>query len=160
MKNLIVIEKNQTIEIKRLDSKDGQIVYSLIEESREDLKNLVWSQSATLESTEKFLMDKNNSQDQVYGVFLDNTLVGVLELRKKEEFSELGYWLGSHYRGNGIMKLAVKALVDEKIKETPIIAHIREKNHPSHKILEFAGLDYDHCEIWENEEWLHLKRSQ
>lgn len=108
----------------------------------------------------KFIKDKIEIEDKIFGIFHYGNLAGVLELRKKETFSELGYWLGTKYRGKGLMKEAVKILVDKEIKNTDIIAHIREINNSSHKVLKYAGLEYDHTEVWNNENWIHLKRSK
>lgn len=70
---------------------------------------------------------------------------------------ELGYWVGSQYRGQGLMKIAVKQLVDSEVKNNSIVAHIRETNKASDSILHYAGLKYDHTEVWQGENWLHLK---
>ena len=146
------------VRIQLLNEEDSSKVYSLIEESRSELRNLIWSKEATLESTLKFIKDKIEIEDKIFGIFHYGNLAGVLELRKKETFLELGYWLGTKYRGKGLLKEAVKKLVDDNIQSNAIIAHIRVKNKASFKVLEYAGLKYDHTEIWENEEWIHLKR--
>jgi RimJ/RimL family protein N-acetyltransferase len=73
---------------------------------------------------------------------------------------ELGYWVGTKYRGKGFMKIAVKQLVDSETKFHTIAAHIRETNEASHKILQNAGLTFDHVELWQGEQWLHLKREK
>lgn len=117
------------VRIKLLNEEDSSKVYLLIEESRSELINLIWSKEATLESTLKFIKDKIEIEDKIFGIFHYGNLAGVLELRKKETFSELGYWLGTKYRGKGLMKEAVKMLVDKEIKNTDIIAHIREINN-------------------------------
>lgn len=140
-----------TIKIRMLTENDGDILYRLIESSRHQLKNLVWSKDATLESTIQFLKQKLSSLDLVHGVFLNNNLVGVLELRNKFDKLELGYWVGAAYRGQGLMKIAVKQLVDKEVQYNTIIAHIREANQASLHILQYAGLSYDHTEVWENE---------
>jgi ribosomal-protein-serine acetyltransferase len=158
--NLSINNKEQSLSIRLLQLEDSIAVYRLIDQSRSELKNLLWSINATLDSTTEFIKFKNNSLDRIYGVFYDTNLVGVLELRKKEDMFELGYWVGSKYRGKGLMKNAVKALVDNQIKSASITAHIREHNHASHKILQYAGLKFDHIELWQGENWLHLKREK
>lgn len=155
------LQNEISVSIKLLTLKDTAKLYQLIDESREQLTNLVWSQSATLESTISFLENKLASNDKVHGVFHNTNLVGVLELRKKEQdIFELGYWVGTQYRGKGFMKNAVKELVAQEVKSTAIIAHIRECNHASFKVLTNAGLNYDHTEMWQGEPWLHLKREK
>lgn len=143
--------------IKLLVITDAAQLYQLIDQSRMQLTNLVWSQSATLESTITFLENKLASSDKVHGIFQNKKLVGVLELRKKEDMFELGYWVGTKYRGRGIMKTAVKQLVDHQVKYHAIIAHIRQSNEASLKVLTNAGLKYDHTEMWQGEPWIHLK---
>lgn len=160
MNQLTCMHEDKLVNIKQFQAKDAEILYSLINNSRADLKNLVWSQTATLQSTKQFITIKNNSEDKVHGIFYDNKLVGVLELRKKENnIFELGYWLGSQYRGQHLMQCAVKLLVEEQVKKYNIVAHIRENNIASYKVLEHAGLVYSHKEIWEGENWIHLKRN-
>jgi len=148
------------VSICLLKVEDAHSVYRLIDESRSQLKNLVWSQTATLESTTNFIDYKIKSPDNIYGIYSDDNLVGVLELRKKQDMLELGYWVGSKYRGQGFMKIAVKQLVDIESKNYTITAHIREKNQASYKILQYAGLIFDHVELWEGEQWVHLKREK
>ena len=58
------------------------------------------------------------------------------------------------------MKIAVLKLVEENTHKSSIIAHIKKTNEASKHVLEFAGLQYDHTEIWMNEEWLHFKKEQ
>jgi RimJ/RimL family protein N-acetyltransferase len=160
MNDLNLNRSDSLVSISLLKLADASIVYALIDESRNELKNLVWSQTATLESTTNFIEYKIRSLDSIYGVFYDDNLIGVLELRKKEDMFELGYWVGSKYRGKGFMKIAVKQLVDSETKFHTITAHIRETNEASHKILQNAGLTFDHVETWQGEQWVHLKREK
>jgi RimJ/RimL family protein N-acetyltransferase len=146
------------IAIKLLNIDDAIQLYALIDESRSGLTNLTWSKNSTLETTLDFLKYKIEIKDKVYGVFYENKLAAVLELRKKDDMLELGYWVGTQYRGKGIMKVAVKNLVDNEVKSNTITAHIREGNKASYQILQYAGLTYDHTEVWQGENWLHLKR--
>lgn len=157
--NSLITSQNNLITVQLLTVEDSEKVYQLIAESRSELKNLIWSQNATLESTIVFIKNKKQSQDQIFGVFNNDTLIGVLELRKKEEFTELGYWLGTKYSGQGLMKLAVKNLVDKQFNLNTVIAHIRANNKASYQILKYAGLAYDHSELWQGEEWLHFKKN-
>lgn len=146
------------LKLKLLTTEDAPIVYSLIDQSRAHLGNLVWAHTATLDSTAAFLAEKSTSSDTVRGIFEEGALVGVIELRAKEQEMELGYWLGSEYRGRGIMRSAVKMLVDEVVETTTVIGHIRATNVASNHTLTFAGLTPSHCEMWQGEEWLHFKR--
>ena len=152
--------QNNLITIQLLTVEYAKAVYKLIDESRPQLKNLIWSQNATLESTIVFIQNKQQSQDNIFGVFNNDNLIGVLELRKKENFTELGYWLGTKYSGQGLMKFAVKNLVDKQCKLNTIIAHIRANNKASYQILKYAGLTYEHSELWQGEEWLHFKKNK
>lgn len=130
-------------------------LYGLIDESREGLKNLVWSQTATPDSTLAFTQEKHTGKR--YGIYqghgLKSVLVGVLELRDKHVSWELGYWLGTKYQGKGIMKKVVKKIVDETV-DRPVIAHIRIGNEKSKSVLEYAGLR----EYQRDAEWIYLIR--
>jgi RimJ/RimL family protein N-acetyltransferase len=147
------------ITLKALTTEDTSILYTLIDDSRAGLTNLVWSKDSTWESTKEFINYKNKSQDEIYGVLQDEVLVGVLELRMVNKMWELGYWLGTQYRGQGIMKVAVKMLIDNVVKTRSVTAHIRAGNQASYKTLIYAGLTDHHTEFWQGEEWLHLKRN-
>lgn len=150
-------DTSRTTYLSLLTVRDADRLYKLISESRDGLKNLTWAADATLKSTTSFLAAKSSSNDKVYGVFTGHGLVGVIELRDKGDVYELGYWLGTKHRGQGLMKDASKYLVEEASKRRPVVAHIRVGNIPSFKTLVHAGLRPDHVETWEGEDWLHLR---
>lgn len=143
------------ISLTKLSSFHSNDLYALIDRSRESLRNLVWAAEATLNSTYDFLATKASSDDVVYGIYRDRELVGVLELRDKDANFELGYWLGSSYRGNGIMVQAVKPLVQKVSPYKPVVAHIRAGNRASMSVLTRSGLIEHHREMWRDEEWIH-----
>ncbi|RLD20888.1 MAG: hypothetical protein DRI69_05410 [Bacteroidetes bacterium] len=56
--------------------------------------------------------------------------------------SEFGYWLGSDYRGQGIMTLCIRTFIDFVFSSTEIIrieAHVFEHNIASCRTLEKSG---------------------
>lgn len=56
--------------------------------------------------------------------------------------SEFGYWLGSDYRGQGIMSICIKAFIDFVFSTTKIIrieASVFEHNLASCRVLEKSG---------------------
>jgi RimJ/RimL family protein N-acetyltransferase len=101
------------------------------------------------------LKKKLLSNDTVYGIFEGGEFVGMIELRDKNPSWELGYWLGTKYRGRGIMKEAVKLLV-KSVKDRPVTAHIRFSNIASYKTLIYAGLHDDYTETINSELWKYL----
>lgn len=145
------------ITLRSLTEVDAPMVYSLIDISRSNLKNLVWSGSATLESTAQFIREKSQSTHKIFGIFHQDNFTGVLELRDLGDVWELGYWLGTPYRRQGIMKMAAKMLVSQVVAKKPVTAHIRVTNIASYKTLCYAGLVRSYTKMWEGEEWLHMK---
>jgi RimJ/RimL family protein N-acetyltransferase len=146
--------------VRRLTFADAPDLYRLIDESREGLRNLLWVASATQTSTEAFIAQKAITDDIVYCLSSQGAIAGILELRNKGATQELGYWLGTAYRGKGIMRFAVHQLVAIASLWTPVTAHIRTTNDASRSVLTSAGLVETHQEIWEQESWSHFSTQQ
>lgn len=155
---MIVRRVSSRIIIKKLSVEDAPTVYKLIDQSREQLQNLQWTQSATLESVVEFIKSKECSADQLYGIYHSKTFAGCIEIRRKEWYHELGYWLGFDFRGYGIMHLVTKYLVDNLINNTdyPICAKVKRENKSSLSILHNAGLNI----VGSDETWNYLLRAK
>ena len=76
----------------------------------------------------------------------DGDLIGGIGLLFNHGFdthkSEFGYWLGSGYRGQGIITLCIKAFIDFVFSSTKLIrieAHVFEHNIASYRALEKCG---------------------
>lgn len=121
-------------------------LYALVVVSRHGLTNLEWSKTATFESTAQFVHSQNSSH-KLFGVYTkDYNLAGCLSLRLQEDQSSssllLGYWLGTPYRGRGLMDKAVGLMLYEYHKYftvQEIQARIRKENEKSIRIVENAG---------------------
>lgn len=156
------------MELVRMKPHHSEELYGLVDISRQDLTNLIWSASATLESTHKFLQEKSGheSKDAVFGIFLydgeddyyhldppSTRLAGCVELRDMGDHVQLGYWLGTPYRGQGIMQEAVKKLLEnQRFMDRPITVRIRSGNVKSLAIVKGAGF----VETSNDEEWTSL----
>ncbi len=133
---------------------NAEELYTLIDDSREHLQNLVWVQSATLASTIEFLKMKSISKDKLKGIYYKGHIAGNIEFRDKGSNIELGYWLGYEFRGKGIMKTVVKQTADDLAKTHSISAKVKLLNKTSFAILNNAELH----EVSRDEEWIYLLR--
>lgn len=138
------------ISLIRLYSFSAEAVYKLVDHSRDQLTNLKWAKNATLASTHDYLLSKetpylgSRSPDRIFGIYLASTLIGVIELRDKHFYEEVGYWLDIDYRGNNYMVQAVKLLNEYTTK--PLTAKILRSNKASAKVLfrsDFRMVDID-----------------
>lgn len=124
---------------------DAQELYSLIDASRSDLLNLEWAATETLQGTIDWIdivMVGAISCERDAGVIrVNGAIAGMIEVRRLENCSvQLGYWLGTEFRGKGIMQTAAKFTVDYHATGHAVVAKIRNKNVHSEKILRHCGL--------------------
>ncbi len=148
--------------LRLLQLKDVAELYALIVVSRPDLKNLIWSQSATFETTATYVGQVSSMRR--FGIFLDdNSLAGCISLEPDtdpvsgENFLWLGYWMGTPYRGKGHMKAAVNRLLNDSVHkyfpQRVIRARIRDVNKASQAVVQRAGFmeigqDFDGDFYW------------
>lgn len=130
------------MKILPLQLKHTAELYSLVEVSRQDLTNLAWSKTATFESTAQFIA--NQGKDKHFGIFLkEETMAGCIGLWQQSDHLSLGYWLGTPYRGHGVMKTVLTRFlwdhVQKYFERQEIRVKIREENIKSLKVVEGAG---------------------
>ena len=96
------------------------------------------------ESVTKF--ESLNGYQKDWAIRKDSDLIGGIGLLYNHGFdthkSEFGYWLGSGYRGQGIMTRCIQAFTEFVFRSTKIIrieAHVFEHNTPSCRALEKSG---------------------
>jgi len=149
-----MISINDNIHCRLLSISDAEELYDIVNFSRNYLTNLVWVNSATLESTEQFLKIKSDtlSGDTLYGIYVDHILVGTIEFRYTDD---IGYWLRHDYRNKGIMTSVVNVMTKIKGANKELLAKVQYSNEVSKKILANAGFK---C-IRTDEEFLYLKRA-
>lgn len=92
---------------------------------------------------EKILPQKNRAP---FAIATSEELIGCIGLMVGEDvhrfLAELGYWLAEPFWNNGVMTLAVKAIVDygfNTLQLNRIFAEPYESNPASGKVLENAG---------------------
>lgn len=154
--------------IRRLTLKDTAELYALITVSRSSLKNLVWAEGATFESTAKFIYETNAklSPNELWavtdGVDEDSEIAGCIELRDFPDRVQVGYWLGTPFRGRHLLHNALVKVRDyyfEYVANTrnhkPLTAMIHPENIASQKILTYAGLVKEYTTRDERGVWDH-----
>lgn len=130
-------ERNHGIRLRRASTSDAETLYELIDRSRENLSNMTWAATATVESTYKFL--SNLVYTEMFRLItLNEEVVGVITLRPRDKESyEIGYWLDNLSRGKGVMKEAVRQMT--ALSRYPVHARVRSGNTASIKVLEENG---------------------
>lgn len=129
------------LEKPRGSAREAQSLYDCIDRNRDHLKNLVWSQSATLLSTTNYLRHMMHTTGEQFLLIKDREraqVIGVITLRVGPKGYELGYWLDHAYRGRGI----ITDMVARVIRYNPyrsISARIRAVNKSSRRVLEKNG---------------------
>ena len=144
------------MELRRGSARDTKELYDLIDRNREHLTNLVWVKSATLQSTWEFLDGVECALETFRLIVVNGKIAGCITLRHSHETSMIGYWLGHEFRGQGIMKAAVKEML--KGVDRPVRAQIRCTNLSSMAILEDFGFMITNKFLKENEYWIDLVR--
>lgn len=134
------MEYSTLMPIRQLTLKDTAELYALIEISRQDLTNLEWSKGATFESTARFIgsQGKNNRH---YASIFNGNIVGLIGLWDLGDFQSVGYWLGTPFRGRGLMVVALKYFLYTTevngLKE--VRARAKKSNEKSIKTLVSCG---------------------
>ncbi|HET7579668.1 MAG TPA: GNAT family protein [Bacillales bacterium] len=107
--------------LKLLDLEDTKAVFALVNSDREHLREwLPWvdgnkseaDSRVFIESTKKQFADNNGFQ---VGIWYKGELAGVAgfhEIDWKDRKTEIGYWLGEQFQGNGLMTKTCRALID------------------------------------------------
>lgn len=73
-------------------------------------------------------------------------MISLMKIDYKNKNTEIGYWLGRKYWGKGIMKEAIKLILNfgfKKLKLVRIYARVMHPNISSAKLLEKSGFRYE-----------------
>lgn len=109
------------ITLKKAEIGDAELIYKLIDESREDLREwLPWvdlSKSSTM--TENYLLE-NSSNDfysgrMIFEIFSGENFCGMIDLHngsKELKSVDIGYWVGEKYQGRNFATDACKLLIN------------------------------------------------
>ncbi|WP_455925748.1 GNAT family N-acetyltransferase [Pseudomonas putida] len=93
----------------------------------------------------------HDGQDYVFGIHLhSDELIGVINLRPSERHRSgpLGYWIGAHYRNQGLMTEAVQHVMQfafQTLELHRVHAACMAANAASARVLEKAGLEPEGC---------------
>ena len=126
------------IKLEELRPDHAEPLYELIDKSRSELLNLAWAEAATLESVKKFIDTPRGKRNVI---LVNGKIAGMIEtwMPDADGFVTLGYWLGTEFRGYGIMQLVVKKVTDLIVSYAPIKAKIRRGNKKSLRMLQAGG---------------------
>lgn len=134
---------------------DSQPLFEIIDESRQDIGTwLPWVPSIkTVSDEEQFLtstLEHFGTSTSLNTVILyHDAPVGMISLNKftaSDQSTDIGYWLGSKYVGNGIMHRAVSgicAIAFEDYQVNKIEIHAAVENSRSNNVAKNAGFHFD-----------------
>ena len=142
---------DRLIKLREMTVDDAEELYSVIDNCRADLSNLVWAEAATLESTRTYLRIAS-AVEKLRAICVDGQIVGCITLRFGVDADEIGYWLG-YDRGCGLMKHAVKLMIADHDKT--ITARVKSKNFASQAILKSANFKI----VNETDDWIFFEKA-
>ena len=102
----------------------------------------------TKENAEFFIKDciNNDINNILKAITVNGKAVGSISVIKLNDVNrktaEIGYWIGEEFQNKGIMKKAVKMVIEEAFERMDIVrieAEIFETNIPSRKVLQNNG---------------------
>jgi len=136
------------MDLRTLTVDDATDLYATIDEGRAYLGRLAWTQNATIETVQNYIVATNASTDRLWGIFIDNKPIGCITLRDKQECDEIGYWLDWRYRDQGIMTQAVRWVLQQLPLRT-VRAKIAHGNIASRNVLMRNNFEiYDKDDVW------------
>jgi ribosomal-protein-serine acetyltransferase len=114
----IVIDDEITLRMRGIS--DAVRTFELIDSGREYLREFMGLVDGvqSVEDCEKFILQQKGEFGKEggllsYGIFYHNQLVGIIGFVKhstRNNYAEIGYWLGQGYQGKGIMTRSVEGL--------------------------------------------------
>lgn len=115
------IKINETLRLELLDETHAEPIFNLVKDARPYLKQwLPWvDRTLTIDNTKDFIKSaKKQHTDKkgfVCAILFNKDVAGVIGLHQIDYFNKtvsIGYWLGEHFQGLGIMTGACNALTD------------------------------------------------
>jgi ribosomal-protein-serine acetyltransferase len=117
---MFYLEVDEQLDLRLLTEAHTQALFELIEQNREHLRVwLPWVDSTrTLEDTRQFvrfaLRQHARSSAMTASIWQQGRMVGLIGYNYIDHLNrqtELGYWLGAAYQGQGIMTAACRAMI-------------------------------------------------
>lgn len=140
---------------------DAESLFACIERNRLHLKNLVWVENATLESTRDFLDQMDDSRVEMFSLIIDEDIevdgdyvVGAITLRDQGSHYNIGFWIDKEYCGRGVMTKIVREHLGY-YADKAVHARIRVANKASRRVLEKNG--FLACTDEHDPEWIMFK---
>lgn len=139
--------------IRLIVQEDALTIYEEVHRSREHLKNLIWSSTATAESVASFVEALIQAEKRsLYGIFHEDKFCGCVEIRYFDEHAEIGYWLGVEHRGKHILQDNLREL-----KNMLHIAHMTAKvKHNNVKSYQILHSIFDMEAVSKDDTWIYL----
>ncbi|MCL2774369.1 MAG: GNAT family N-acetyltransferase [Oscillospiraceae bacterium] len=118
---IIKVRENENLELRTLVPGNTDEVFEVVDKNREYLRPwLPWvddtkSPHNTRHSIENWKKSLKNKSEFIFGIFLGGNYIGNMglhEINRSNNSSEIGYWLAQDYQGMGIMTDCVRALTD------------------------------------------------
>lgn len=142
---------DENIELRSIEPHDAEELNALIEDSKSHIKR--WSawlkDDRTIENTHEFIKSnlKRFADGEGFGVgiFYQNKMVGQIEynyIDLKNRKTEIGYWLGEPFQGNGFVTKSCRAMIDHafnELKLNRVELRCAVENPKSCKIAERLG---------------------
>lgn len=153
------------LDLRLLEERHAEPLFELVDRSRAHLRawmpwldanTSVADSAAFIQTTLQQFAANNGFQA---GIWLDGAIIGVIGFHSFDWLNrqtEIGYWLGAGYQGQGIMTRACKALVDYALRDQNLHrVQIRcaRGNARSRAIPERLGFQQEG--VQEQAEWLY-----
>lgn len=139
--------------IRLITQEDAKAIYEEVNRSREYLKNLVWSATATPQSVDNFVSTLIKAENRsLYGIFDNEQFCGCVEIRYFDEHAEIGYWLGFEHRGRHLLQDNLRQLKN-MLKISHMTAKVKHNNIKSYQILHSI---FNMEEVSKDDTWIYL----
>lgn len=135
--------KTNRLLLKGLSLNDADDMYLYAKEPSVGF-NAGWPPHKDLNET-KEILKVMIKQNDIYGIYLNNKLIGTIDITIREKDYYLGYALAKDYWGQGIMTEAAKALIQQfftKNKGFKIYAKTLNTNLRSQNVLKKMGFSF------------------
>ena len=151
----MIIKVRENLELRTLVSGNADEVFEAVDKNREYLRKwLPWVDDAkspynSRNSIEKWKNALKDKREFIFGIFLGGNYIGNMglhEINRSNNSSEIGYWLSKDYQGRGIMTDCVRALTDfgfDELDLNRIYIRCASDNKKSRAIPERLGFVHE-----------------
>jgi ribosomal-protein-serine acetyltransferase len=138
--------------LRLVREKDAEELYLRVDQNREHLQwRVSWvdgttTKSDTLKFVRSCLESAVSGTGFHYALLLDGEIVGLVAFNSIEKINRcatMGYWLAKSQTGRGLMRTAVKTLINEGFRQLElnrVQARVATVNYPSQAVCDRLGL--------------------